>query len=214
MVLTVFLTQQGGSMKKVWSLAAVMMIMVGMTLPGAAEEKKDDRPGGAMIEASTITSSVESIDYKTRTVTLKGEKGGLVSFIAGDEVRNLDQVKKGDLVTFDYYEGLAIDVQKASEAPKMVETQSVTRAKPGEKPAGTIETVGFMTARVEQLDYATRMVTLKLPEGNTLRFKVGDQVKRLNEIKKGDEIVVQYKQKVTIKVTTPARKQETGAGTK
>jgi ribosomal 50S subunit-recycling heat shock protein len=193
---------------------AAMVLMAGMAMPGVAEEKKDDRPGGAIMEASTITSSVESIDYKTRTVTLKGEKGGLVSFIAGDEVRNLDQVKKGDLVTFDYYEGLAIDVQKASEAPKMVETQSVTRAKPGEKPAGTIETIGFMTATVEELDYKTRMVTLKLPEGNALRFKVGDQVKRLNEIKKGDEIVVQYKQKVTIKVTTPAKKQEAGAGKK
>jgi ribosomal 50S subunit-recycling heat shock protein len=200
-------------MKRVMSVIAAMVLMVCMAMPGAAEEKKSDRPGGAIMEASTITSSVESIDYKTRTVTLKGEKGGLVSFIAGDEVRNLEQVKKGDLVTFDYYEGLAIDVQKASEAPKMVETQSITRAKKGEKPAGTIETIGFMTARVEELDYTTRMVTLKLPEGDTLRFKVGDQVKRLNEIKKGDEIVVQYKQKVTIKVTTPAKKVK-GSGTK
>jgi hypothetical protein len=94
-------------------------------------------------------------------------------------------------------------VQKATEAPKMVETQSITRAKPGEKPAGTIETIGFMTARVEAIDYKTRMVTLKLPEGNTLRFKVGDQVTRLNEVKKSDEVVVQYMQKLSIKVTSP-----------
>jgi ribosomal 50S subunit-recycling heat shock protein len=185
-----------------------------MAMSGAAAEKKADKPGGALIEASTITSSVESIDYKTRTVTLRGEKGGLVSFIAGDEVRNLDQVKKGDLVTFEYFEGLAIDVQKASEAPKMIETQSITRAKKGEKPAGTVETIGFMTAAVEEIDYKTRMVTLKLPEGNTLRFTAGDQVKRLNEIKKGDEIVVQYKQKVSIRVTTPEKEKGTGAGTK
>jgi ribosomal 50S subunit-recycling heat shock protein len=201
-------------MKITWSVVAAIVLAVSMAIPGAAEEKKADRPGGAILEASTITSSVESIDYKTRTVTLKGEKGGIVSFIAGDEVRNLDQVKKGDLVTFDYYEGIAVDVQKASEAPKMVETQSITRAKKGEKPAGTIETIGFMTATVEDLDYTTRMVTLKLPEGNTLRFKAGDQVKRLNEIKKGDEIVVQYKQKVSIRVTTPTKKKEAGTSTK
>jgi hypothetical protein len=201
-------------MKIAWSVVAAIVLVVSTAIPGAAEEKKADRPGGAILEASTITSSVESIDYKTRTVTLKGEKGGIVSFIAGDEVRNLDQVKKGDLVTFDYYEGIAVDVQKASEAPKMVETQSITRAKKGEKPAGTIETIGFMTATVEDLDYTTRMVTLKLPEGNTLRFKAGDQVKRLNEIKKGDEIVVQYKQKVSIRVTTPTKKKEAGTSTK
>jgi len=156
-----------------------------------------------MVEATSITATVEAIDYKTREFTLKGPKGGLATFIAGDEVKNFAQVKKGDLVTFDYTEGVAIDVQKATEAPKMVETQSITRAKPGQKPAGTIETVGFLTARVEEIDYTTRVVKLGLPEGQTLRITAGDHVKRLNEVHKGDEVVVQYRQKLSIKVTTP-----------
>ena len=190
-------------MRTVWTAVAAMILVVGLAVPGMTEEKKQDRPGGSMTEATTITATVVAIDYKTREFTLKGPKGGTATFITGDEVKNFAQVKKGDKVTFDYAESVAIDVQKATEAPKMVETQSITRAKPGEKPAGTIETIGFMTARVEAIDYKTRMVTLKLPEGNTLRFKVGDQVTRLNEVKKSDEVVVQYMQKLSIKVTSP-----------
>ena len=191
-------------MRTVWTAVAVLVIAVVVAVPAlSAAEMKTGRPGGAMVEAVSITATVESIDYKTREITLKGPKGGTATFIAGDEVKNFAQVKKGDKVTFDYTEGVAIDVQKSSEAPKMVETQSVTRAKLGEKPAGTIETVGFMTAKVMEIDYKTRAVKLGLPEGQTVKFTVGDQVKRLNEVHKGDEVVVQYMQKLSIKVSTP-----------
>jgi Cu/Ag efflux protein CusF len=193
-------------MKAVWSAVAALLLAAALAAPAAAEEKKQDRPGGTVVEAVSITATVEAIDYKTREVTLKGPKGGLTTFIAGDEVRNFAQLKKGDRVTFDYTEGVAIDVQKATEAPKLVETQSITRAKPGEKPGGTIETVGFLTATVEAIDYQTRKVTLSLPEGQALNITAGDQVKRLNEVKKGDQVVVEYMQKLTIKVTTPAAK--------
>ena len=193
-------------MKKIWSGAAVLVLAVMLAVPAmAAEEQKTDRPGGMRVESTIVRSTVETIDYKTRTVTLRGEKGGLVELIVGEEARNFNQMKKGDIVTFTYTEGVAVDVQKASEAPKMVETESIKRAKLGEKPGGSIETVGFMTAHVESIDYKTRLVTLKMPEGNTLRFTAGDQVKRLNEINKGDEVVVEYMQKISIKVESPKK---------
>lgn len=198
-------------MRTMAKTAAALVVAVMMAVPVmAAEQKaataKTDRPGGTMVEAVSFQATVDAIDSKTRKITLKMKDGSLNSFIAGDEVRNFAQIKKGDIVSFDYTEGIAIDVQKATEAPKMVETESVKRAKLGEKPSGTIETVGFMTARVEEIDYKTRKVGLKMPEGKMVRFTAGDQVKRLNEVKKGDEVVVQYMQKISIKVTSPTAK--------
>jgi Cu/Ag efflux protein CusF len=181
-------------------------MVVAVAVPGWAAEQKADRPGGAMVEAVSVTATIEKIDPKTREITLKGPKGGLTTFIAGDEVKRFNELKKGDQVTFEYTEGIAIDVQKATEAPKMVETQSIQRAKSTEKPGGTVETVGFLTARVEEIDYKTRKVKLLLPEGPALNFTVGEQAKRFNEVKKGDEIVIQYIQKLTIKVSTPKSK--------
>ncbi len=186
--------------------ALVILAMISATPALPAEEKKTDTPGGMHVETTIVRSTVEAIDYKTRTVTLRGEKGGLVELIVGDEARNFNQVKKGDIVTFTYTEGVAVDVRKASEAPKLVQTESIKRAKLGEKPGGSIETIGFMTANVEAIDYKTRLVTLKMPEGNTLRFTAGEQVKRLNEVKKGDDVVVEYMQKITIKVESPKAK--------
>jgi len=187
-------------------VVAVMMAVPVMAAEQKTAPAKTDRPGGAMVESISFTATVDAIDSKTRKITLKGADGSMTSFIAGDEVRNFAQIKKGDIVSFDYTEAVAIDVQKSTEAPKMVETESVKRAKLGDKPSGTIETVGFMTARVEEIDYKTRKVGLKMPEGKMMRFTAGDQVKRLNEVKKGDEVVVQYLQKISIKVTSPAAK--------
>ena len=191
-------------MKSAWLIVAIVVLAAGFAFPVYAEEKKEsDRPGGAVVETSSITATVESIDYKDRIVILRGPNGDLVSLKVGEEAKNFNRVKKGDKVTFDYYESVAIDIQKSTGEPKAEETQSVTRAKPGERPGGTIKTSGHMTARVEDIDYQSRMVTLTMPQGETMSLKVGDQVKSLNEIKKGDEVVVQYTQAVAISVHTP-----------
>jgi hypothetical protein len=185
-------------------MTAIVVLVAGFAFPGHAKEKKEgDRPGGVAVEVSSITATVESIDYNARTVILRGPHGDLVSLKVGEEAKNFNRVKKGDKVTFDYYESVAIDIQKSIGEPRAKETQSVTRAKPGESPGGTIETTGHLTARVEDIDYHSRRVTLKMPQGDTMSLKVGDLVKSLNEIKKDDEVVVWYTQAVAISVHTP-----------
>lgn len=189
-------------MKSAWLITAIIVLAAGFAFPAHAKEKKEgDSPGGA--EVSSITATVESIDYNSRTVILRGPHGDLVSLKVGEEAKNFNRVKKGDKVTFDYYESVAIDIQKSKGEPRAEETQSVTRSKPGERPGGTIETTGHLMARVEDIDYQSRMVTLKMPQGDTMSLKVGGQVKSFNEIKKGDEVVVRYTQAVAISVHTP-----------
>jgi len=191
-------------MKSAWIVAATFVLVTGLTFPVHAKEKKEgDKPGGASVEVSSVTATVESIDYNARTVTLRGPNGDLVSLKVGPEAKNFNQVKKGDKVTFDYYQSVAVDIEKPKGEPMSAETQSVTRARPGERPGGTIETTGYVSAKVLDIDYQSRMLTLKMPKGDTMMLKVGDQVKRFNEIKKGDEIVVRYTQAVAISVHTP-----------
>src|SRR5512144_951541 len=61
-------------------------------------------PGKAAI-ASTVEASatVVAIDKGTRTITLKGPERTF-DVVAGDEVRNFDQIKVGDRVTAKYVE--------------------------------------------------------------------------------------------------------------
>jgi Cu/Ag efflux protein CusF len=191
-------------MKKIWAAVVLLSLVILSALPAmAVETKTQDRPSGVAVQATSITATVEKINYKTRTVVLKGPEGNVVEMQVGEEAKNFNQVKKGDKVTFDYYESVAIDVQKSKGEPLAAESTSITRAKPGEKPGGTMKTTGMMTARVEEINYQTREVSLKLAEGNIMRLTVGPQVKRLEDVRKGDEVVVQYTSTVTISVAKP-----------
>lgn len=189
-------------MRRVSFAAAVALITI-LAVTARAEDKMKDKPGAAMVNVQSITATVEAIDYKARTVALRGPGGNLVVLKVGEEAKNFNQVKKGDKVTFDYYESIAVDVQKSTGEPRARETQSITRAKPGEQPGGRIETTSILTAKVEKIDYQTRMVTLKLPAGDTMIIKVGDQVKRLKDVVAGDEVVVTYTEAIAISVKKP-----------
>ena len=70
----------------------------------------------------------------------------------------------------------------------------------GEKPSGEAVSLVESTATVESLDYKTRMATLKADNGNTLTFRVSDEVKNLDKVNVGDKVKFQYYESVAWEV--------------
>jgi hypothetical protein len=60
-----------------------------------------------------------------------------------------------------------------------------------------------VTATVEALDLASRMVTLRAPEGNTITFRVDESVKNLPQVEVGDQVVVGYYESVAVRMAKP-----------
>jgi len=60
----------------------------------------------------TTVATVQKLDLGKRLVTLKGQDGKVFSIHAGDQVKNLPQVKVGDQVSTTYYESIAYEVHK------------------------------------------------------------------------------------------------------
>ena len=80
-------------------------------------------------------------------------------------------------------------------------------SKPAKKPAeiGAVaagEAVSI-TATVEKIDQKKRLVTLKGPEGNEVTIHVDKRVKNLAQVKKGDEVVVDYLESVAVDLHKP-----------
>jgi Cu/Ag efflux protein CusF len=59
------------------------------------------------------------------------------------------------------------------------------------------------TATVEAVDPKGRMITLRRPDGQRLRFRVSDDVKNLPQVKKGDEVNVTYYESVGLQLRKP-----------
>jgi hypothetical protein len=189
------------------------MFILSLGSVAIAEEKKESaapaqakKPAFEKSEVRTVTATVEAIDLATRMVTLKGPKGNTITFKAGEEVRNLPQVKVGDQVEAKYYESLVVDVKKPGEAtPGVTEEQVAGRAKPGEMPAAAMANKVTITATVTAIDKKKPSVTLKGPEGNVKEVKIKDP-KKLDNVKVGDLVVITYTEAFAISVEKPKKK--------
>ena len=68
-------------------------------------------------------------------------------------------------------------------------------------PSGTIESkVLSATATVESIDQQTRIVTLRRAAGDSVTFRVDDNVKNLAQVSVGDRVIAQYHESVAFEV--------------
>ena len=182
-------------MKKLLAAAAIAAI----ALSAQAQDKKAaDKTVGAVGKASAVYV-VDAIDQATRKVVLKDATGQTLTFVAGDEVKNLPQVVKGDKVTFTVVEAVVLSLNKStSTVRERVETETSSAAPAGSKPAGTVTRSVKIVASVEAIDAKAGKVTVRGPQ-RTIVLSVKDAA-ALKTLKKDDMIEATFAESVTIKV--------------
>jgi Cu/Ag efflux protein CusF len=80
-----------------------------------ATSKPGENPAGAVARQVTVTATIDAIDKKAHTVTIKGPEGNAET-IKVKNPKNLEGVKVGDLVDITYAQALAVALDKP--APK------------------------------------------------------------------------------------------------
>jgi hypothetical protein len=86
--------------------------------------------------------------------------------------------------------------QKAAPPPPPVVTSSVS-----EKPGQVVEKASItVAAKVVKVDQKDRVVTLRNATGETFDVEVGEEVKNLPQVKKGDDVIVTYYEQMAISV--------------
>ena len=69
------------------------------------------------------------------------------------------------------------------------------------------------TGTIEDVDMASRLVTIKGPEGGMVTVQAGPEVKNLGEVKKGDQVAVSYYQSMAVDVIPPGSAPTSGTET-
>jgi Cu/Ag efflux protein CusF len=156
-------------------------------------------------EALTVTATVKDVDQHNRVVTLLTSSGEDIVFRAGDEVRNLAQVKRGDQVQATYYESLVIQVLKPGAAtPGVTTAADADRAELGQRPGGAAAESTRVVATVVKVDKKASTVTLKGPKGNVKTLPVKNPI-HLDAVKAGDLVEVTYTEAIGVAVVPPAK---------
>ena len=197
-------------MSKIVSLAAIAFTAILSATLGARPAAAGGpvvRSEPGKVEAANIaevTATVAAIDKSTRLVTLKGPEGRTVNVVAGEEVKNLDQINVGDTVVLQYLEALTLELKKGPGIRQRTEREAITRAQPGEKPAGAIGRQVTIVADVVDVSPEKNLITLKGPDGNIVDLRVQNP-DHFKVVKKGDQVEAVYTEAVALSVEPAAK---------
>lgn len=147
---------------------------------------------------TTLNGVVETVDQQAREILLRGQSGAqtgkLVTLVAGRGVRRLDQIKAGDRVTVQYFQGLAAQAVRPG-APGSQPFAGVAVAREASRPGGEITRVRAGRVTITDVDRLGGTVSFVGPGGRTrtvtaenletrafiLGLRVGDQVDMVYE---------------------------------
>lgn len=196
-------------------VTGVFALLTASSLPALAQTAPQEgtvlssQPG--KVQQATIakeTVVITAINKASRKLTIKNAAGQVSDIVAGEAVRNFDQIKVGDSVLIEYLRALSLTLKKAGEPTTPIsETVDSARAKVGDKPAGVVSHTITTVAEVIDVDPTAKTITLqgKGPEGRVvvLEVKNPDQFK---VVKEGDLIDVVHSEAMALSVQPAAGK--------
>jgi hypothetical protein len=186
-------------------LAVPLMTVVGCENPATHSGDKLSPPAAtleAKERAMTVnaTAVVTAIDHAKRIVTIKGPEGNEVTFVAGEAVKRLNEVQKGDEIKVRYAISFKVERREATDAEKLAPLSVVGTLERGDKtaaPAGAQARAIKAVTKIMALDAVNNSITVQGPLGGLLTAPVRDP-KVLTTLKIGETLVLTYTEAVAL----------------
>ncbi len=188
-------------LKLISRVSFALAILAVFVFSGCATTSK---PGAVVVEQITHTATVVNIDSAKRVITLKKDDGSMQSYVLGDNVKNFDQIKVGDIVKSSVIESVAVYVRKSNEEPDATVSKSVSVAAKGEKPSVVLTDTFELVARVTSIDMDKGLITISTVSGEAKTFPFDKSLGKFKNIKAGDDVILDISVAVMIAVEAPA----------
>jgi len=191
-------------MNKYILISAVAIAAAAPFAQAQSQVMSGSTPGkAAAVQTVEATGTVVAIDKATRTVTVKGAHL-TVDLVAGDEVKNFDQIRLGDRVSATYVQALTLELKKAKAPLSMVAESGGAHAAPGASPAGVVGRRITALCDVVAVNPKKSTISLKGPRGNVIELDVRNP-DHFKVVKKGDQVEVVYTEALAMSVTPVAK---------
>ncbi|ARN72952.1 hypothetical protein [Oceanicoccus sagamiensis] len=181
-------------------LSLMTLVVASFTAQANEVGVNQEKPAIAASVSMEVTAVVEAINHETREVSLKRTDGKIISFTAGDEARNLDQVAVGDIVNAEYIESVSIQVM-AADNPEAAELALAAgaRSEAGEMPGMATIATQISVATVEAINIEANTFKLKTADGVVKEYTARNP-ENLKHSAVGDIVVTTVTQGLAIAV--------------
>ncbi len=176
------------------------------TLAPAHAQKPSATPAPiGVAEEAVVSGKVVEVNPDSKAVLVQGPRGNLVELVAGDEAKNMGNVKKGDIVTLTRGAAVVAGLEPvgSKDTALMEQVERVSHAAEGGKPGVMREITTTITAQITNVDVAKRTVTFRGPRETLRTVKIQDPNIDLASIKKGQMAKIVVKEVVAITVRSP-----------
>jgi hypothetical protein len=181
-------------------LATLLGSAAGARAQGSVTVKEVPKGKTLSSTAIGIDATVVAINLETRELTYKRDDGAVRTIVVSEEVKNLPQVKVGDLIKLRYHDAVSIRLDKSSGGKaEFKESSGISRNVPGSKPGGYAGRETTISATVDKINALDSVVTLKGPKGGLLDVVLEDP-SIIGKLNIGDLVVVKYTEALAISV--------------
>ena len=184
-------------------LVALVPLALASTLASA-------QPAEVLRNEITLRGTVDAVDHATRTVSIRGEQGNVVTLDVPQSVARFDQVKVGDIVTASYFDVVSVRPKPAGEAAVDRTLPPITTPTQGTLPGAVKTSQRMTTVTITSWDPATRVVAFTAPSGTSYtRHLLETDVSLMAGLKVGDRADVTRTESASFTFRAPTVVQAT-----
>ena len=181
-------------------LALPLLALIGCATP---------TPEPPVVASSTreMVAAVDRVDARTRTIVVRGPDNKPQTLQLGPEIRNFDQIRRGDRVRLHYEEAVAVRMAPRGSRLEPEALVGAARAEPGARPAAGAVAATRAQVRITALDTANNTVSFVGPSRveRTVAVRAPELQAFLRTLSVGDRVDVAIAEAVAIRVEPAER---------
>lgn len=156
----------------------------------------------AVRDQITLRGTVEAVDQAARTISIRGDRGNVVTVDIPKSAAPFDQLQPGDVVSVAYYDRVSVRPKPAGEAAVDRTEPPVAASTPGVLPGATVASRRVTTVTITAWDPALRVVTFTGPMGASYTRRLVDATDAsiMAGLKVGDRVDVTRTEAVRLAV--------------
>jgi hypothetical protein len=164
----------------------------------------------SMMEKKSAEATVVRVDTAKRHLVLQGDNGQEFTVNVPKSVKRLDEIKTGDKIKVDYYESLALSLNKPGAAGGGMKSQTLTERSSGKLPGGTIAHQETGTVEIMKVDKDKNEITVKRPNGDMDVIAIKDPAlqSHLDQLKEGDKVKASYTEAAAVSIERANQNQQ------
>ena len=185
-------------------MLVLLLVVFGCQTKDEVEVKPEAEKPSRVLDISEVTTimTVQDINLAERLFTLTYEGQNEMVVEAAEDLKGIEDIKVGDKVRVTYLKSTAVFVTSPdAERPPVTESRVVQVSSKDGKPRKVTVDIKEETSIVEAIDVENRTATLKGPDGKVVTINVSDEVKNLENVKVGDQVVLQTTESVAVDIT-------------